>query len=414
MYQKCITFARAGKICATLTARLSLLSMLKSLELENFRNYGSLKLSFGRERGLTYLIGDNGQGKTNVLEAIYMLALAKSFRVSDEESLIKWDEEYGRIRGSFEEEIRTEGSSSYSASAIGGPLTLEVFLGLPPQPRRSFKVNEVKVSASNFIGRVKVVFFHPEDLNMLYLGPDLRRRYLDILILQNSRVYFNALRKFKRLKEQRNALLGQIRDGLAREAELGVWDAQLVREGALIWMERAKALSYIAARIEGKYEEICGWPVRLEVRFENSLGLDFGMMAVTRDLEEIYAEEMRKARLRDLGSVHTQVGPHRDEMVFFLEGRPIVEHASRGEYRTLLLALKLIEMDFFAEDGGRPILLLDDVFSELDHERQKFLLEKVSGFQTFITTTKDSAVINQEKLLAGDFVEIEGGKARRV
>ena len=113
--------------------------------------------------------------------------------------------------------------------------------------------------------------------------------------------------------------------------------------------------------------------------------------------------------MRDIASGRTQIGPHRDEIEFELGGKPILKHASRGEFRTILLALKLIEMDYFSEDGERPILLLDDVFSELDHERQRFLLEKVVDYQTFITTTKDSAVINQEKLLAGDFVEIKHG-----
>lgn len=379
--------------------------MLKKLELENFRNYSSLSLSFEKERGLTYLIGDNGQGKTNVLEAIYMMALAKSFRVAGEENLIKWGEEYGRIKGEFAE---SEGRLDEPV----GPSNMEIFLGLPPQPRRAFKVNNVKSSATNFVGRIKAVFFHPEDLNMLYLGPDLRRRYLDILILQMSRPYFMALRKFKKLKEQRNALLGNIREGMAREHDLEIWDSQLIREGALLWQERAKALTYISERISEKYSEISQKKTSLSVNFVNSLALPHDMMTVTSNLAEVYTEELRKSRVRDLASGHTQVGPHRDDMVFMLEGRPILEHASRGEYRTILLALKLIEMEWFAQDGGRPILLLDDVFSELDHERQKFLLEKVSNFQTFITTTKDSAVINQEKLLKGDFVEIIDGMAK--
>jgi DNA replication and repair protein RecF len=163
-----------------------------------------------------------------------------------------------------------------------------------------------------------------------------------------------------------------------------------------------------------KYAEIAQEKVSLRVNYKNSLGLDFGALGLVSNLEEVYAEELLRSRGRDLASGHTQVGPHRDDLEFILEGRPIDQHASRGEYRTILLALKLIEMEFFSREGGRPILLLDDVFSELDHQRQKFLLEKVSAFQTFITTTKDSAIINQEKLLAGDFVEVAEGKAERV
>jgi DNA replication and repair protein RecF len=408
--------------------------MLKSLELENFRNYRRLRLDFQQAAGLTYLIGDNGQGKTNILEAIYMMALTKSFRGAGEDNLIKWGEDYGRIKGSFGEDGAAEailaarrGGLDYvdrtSRRSEAPGADMEIFLGRPPQPKRIFKVNNVKSSSINFIGRVKAVFFHPEDLNMLYLGPDLRRRYLDILILQESRPYFAAIRKFKRVKEQRNALLNGIREGAAaaiiaarREspATLEVWDAQLIKEGALIWRERAETIAFINDRLADKYAEIAQEKVSLRVNYKNSLGLDFGALGLVSNLEEVYAEELLRSRGRDLASGHTQVGPHRDDLEFILEGRPIDQHASRGEYRTILLALKLIEMEFFSREGGRPILLLDDVFSELDHQRQKFLLEKVSAFQTFITTTKDSAIINQEKLLAGDFVEVAEGKAERV
>lgn len=368
--------------------------MLKSLELENFRNYGRLRLNFTAETGLTYLIGDNGQGKTNLLEAIYMLALGKSFRVSDEESLIKWGADFGRVRGVF------EGS------------TMEIFLGKPPQPKRVFKINEVKSSAVNFVGRVRAVFFHPEDLNVLYLGPDLRRRYLDIMILQKDRAYFAALRKFKRLKEQRNSLLNAIREGRGSVADLDIWDEQIVKEGAVIWRGRAAALSYMVERLADKYASICGKKTDLRIGYLNSLDLGYEMMGATSNLEEVYATELLASQDKDIASGHTQIGPHRDDMVIYLGGKPIMEHASRGEIRTILLTMKLIEMDYFSEDGVRPILLLDDVFSELDHERQRYLLERVVEYQTFITTTKDSAVINQEKLLAGDFVEIVGGEVR--
>ena len=369
-------------------------NMLKSLELEDFRNYGRLKLNFTAETGLTYLIGDNGQGKTNLLEAIYMLALGKSFRVSDEESLIKWGADFGRVKGVFEDS------------------TMEIFLGKPPQPKRVFKINEVKSSAVNFVGRLRAVFFHPEDLNVLYLGPDLRRRYLDIMILQKDRAYFAALRKFKRLKEQRNSLLNAIREGRGNVADLDIWDEQIVREGAVIWKGRATALSYMAERLADKYASICGKKTDLKIGYLNSLDLGYEMIGATSNLEEVYASELMASQDRDIASGHTQVGPHRDDMVIYLGGKPIMEHASRGEIRTILLAMKLIEMDYFFLFFLKPILLLDDVFSELDHERQRYLLERVVEYQTFITTTKDSAVINQEKLLAGEFVEIVGGEVR--
>lgn len=368
--------------------------MLKLLELENFRNYKNLKMPFSGQSGLTYLLGDNGQGKTNFLEAIYMLALAKSFRISDDQSLIKWDADFGRIKGQFD---------SDSARS------LEVFLGNPPQPRKAFKINDVKVSATSFVGNVRVVFFHPENLNVLYLGPDLRRRYLDILILQKSPRYFAALRKFKRLKEQRNALLTRINEGQATLSDLDVWDGQIIEEGILLWKERALALSFINEKLSEKYKEISGRDNELKLEYINGLGLDFETMSLSVNLDELYRDALTASQLRDIASGHTQIGPHRDEIQFFLNSRSILTHASRGEFRTILLALKLIEMDYFSEDGIRPILLLDDVFSELDYERQRFLLDRVIDFQTFIATTKDSAVINREKLLPGNFIEISEG-----
>ena len=372
--------------------------MLKKLVLNDFRNYADLRLDFAEPTGLTYMIGDNGQGKTNILEAIYMLALAKSFRSADEGNLIKWDAEFGRIQGYF------EGNESPNRE-------MEIFLGRPPQPKKIFKVNQVKSSAVNFVGLTRVVFFHPEDLNVLYLGPDLRRRYLDIMILQKSRAYFAALRAYKRVRAQRNALLTAIKDRRASESDLEVWDNQLVKEGSLIWKMRAETIQYIDQELSAKYMEISGRGAELHVEFKNSLGLDFPTISTAQNIEELYRNELQMVRKREILSEHTLIGPHRDDMDIFLNGRALLTHASRGEFRTTFLAMKLIEMEYFSRDGKRPLLLLDDVFSELDHERQRFLLEKVVHYQTFITTTKDSVNINRERLLAGNFVEIKHGKA---
>ncbi len=373
--------------------------MLKKLNLQNFRNYQEINLDFEAKSGLTYLIGDNGQGKTNILEAIYMMALGKSFRISKEDNLIKWNEDYARINANF---------------LINKELNLEIFLGKPPQPKRVFKINEVKSSLINFLGQIKVVFFNPEDLNMLYLGPELRRQYLDILNIQSNKEYLLALRKFKKIKEQRNALLNLIKENKANSNDLEIWDKQLVENGVILWEERAKVLEYFNQKISQKYQEITNLKQEILINYQNSLSLDFNILNLTENLSEIYLDKLKDSLLRDINSGHTQVGPHRDEIIFNLNQKPLYEHASRGEYRTILLALKLIEMDWFEEQGQNPILLLDDVFSELDHQRQQFLLNKVSNYQTFITTTKDSAILNKENLLNGDFIEISQGKAVRI
>jgi DNA replication and repair protein RecF len=381
---------------------LRIISMLRKLELENYRNYQNLRLEFPEKVGLVYLIGDNGQGKTNILEAIYMLALAKSFRLGQDEKLIKWDEDFGRIKGEF--------------GGGGEDLALETFLGKAPQPKRVLKKNNVKVGAAEFIGNVQVVFFHPEDLNLLYLGPELRRRYLDILNIQVNKVYFRALRKYNKIRAQRNFLLKAVKIGQARRDDLEIWDQQMAAEAAIIYRERALSLEYLAGKLTGKYREIAQNNDVLGLNYQNSLGLNIDFLVMAENLEELVLKKMNEQLERDLNSEHSSVGPHRDDFEINLNGRPIMEHASRGEFRSILLALKLIEIEFYQEKTheGNPILLLDDVFSELDHQRQKYLLETVKNYQTIITTTKDSAVINRENLLAGEFIEIEGGTAKKI
>lgn len=379
--------------------------MLRKLELENYRNYQNLQLEFPEKVGLVYLIGDNGQGKTNILEAIYMLALAKSFRLGQDEKLIKWDEGFGRIKGEFSEEMLNQQDGR-------GELHLETFFGISPQPRRVLKKNGGKVGAAEFIGNVQVVFFHPEDLNLLYLGPELRRRYLDILNIQVNKVYFRALRKYNKIRAQRNFLLKAVKIGQARKADLEIWDQQMAAEAAIIYRERALSLEYLAGKLTGKYREIAQNDDILGLNYQNSLGLNIDFLVLADNLEELVLKKMNEQLERDLASEHSSVGPHRDDFEINLNGRPIMEHASRGEFRSILLALKLIEIEFYQDrtHDGNPILLLDDVFSELDHQRQKYLLETVKNYQTIITTTKDSAVINRENLLAGVFIEIEGGR----
>ncbi len=336
---------------------------LTGLELQNFRSHGNFSGQFGKESDTFYFLGDNARGKTNILEAIYLLALTKSFRVQTSTELVRWQDEYARVKGTFEDES-------------GESLELEVFLGNPPQPKKVLKKNGVKISAENFIGNCQIVLFHPEDLNMLYLGPELRRRYLDILNLQVKKNYYRSLSLFKRALEQRNSLLKRVREGLAESSHLDVWDEQLAEHGTFITVERAKAVDFISRNIQEKYREISQKEERLSVIYKNSL-------------EKVsYHELLKFDRKREIEAGITLHGPHRDDLVFSLNGRELEVHASRGEYRSLLLALKLIELDFYGQStGNRPILLLDDVFSELDDLRKIKLIEAIKGCQTFITAT---------------------------
>lgn len=336
---------------------------LKSLKLEQYRNYEALSLTFDANQHITTIVGQNGQGKTNILEAIYLLALTKSFRTSKQQDLIQWEKDYCRVRGVFE-------TSEQS-------LELETFYGIPPQPTRSLKKNGVKTSNVKFIGNCQIVFFHPEDLNMLYLGPDLRRRYLDILNIQVNPHYYAALRSYKRILTQRNSLLKLIKEGHSTIQDLEIWDQQLVEQAEKIIEERRKTVRFLNERISEMYRKISQQDHMVEVEYLCALS---GCTTME--------EALQKAQTRDLQAEFTTVGPHRDDISFLLNGRSLPSHASRGEYRSLLLTMKLLELNMYEETTGeKPILLLDDVFSELDPVRQTMLLENIEGYQTLITTT---------------------------
>lgn len=396
---------------------------LKNLILEQFRNYRNLELDFDPEEPMTYIVGPNAQGKTNILESIYLLALTKSFRTARQQDMIGWEHEFARVRGIFDADPEPESQKT---------LELEAFLGKPPQPQKSFKKNGVKTGAANFIGNCQVVFFHPEDLNMLYLGPDLRRAYLNVMNVQVNRKYFSALRSYHKVLKQRNALLHAIRENRAARSELDVWDEQLVEHGSYIMAERSNTLKYFQTRLAFTYrkisqgEEIVKLSYCHTLRSLNDRLNDPGTPpADTAETWRAYfANDLAAARHRDLQALVTTVGPHRDDIGFSFNGLQLAAHASRGEYRSLLLALKLIELDFFEDHTGQnPILLLDDVFSELDPRRQNLLLQAIEGHQTIVTTThmsEDLPLRDHHSLKAstavvstkrpGKYLEVNSGK----
>ncbi len=357
---------------------------LQKLILEQFRNYKNLELSFDPQEPMTYIVGPNAQGKTNILESIYLLALTKSFRTTKQQDMIGWEYEYARVKGIFEEDADEEARSESPQS-----LELEAFLGKPPNPQKSFKKNQVKTGAANFIGNCQVVFFHPEDLNMLYLGPDLRRAYLNVISVQVNRKYFSSLRSYLKVLKQRNALLHAIKDQRATPGELDVWDEQLVEHGSYLMFERAQTIQYFQNQLASTYQKISEGDENVKIIYHHTLhDIENPEELSLQNWRAHFSEQLDRTRPRDLQALVTTIGPHRDDLNFSFDGLNLAACASRGEYRSLLLALKLIELKFFEERSNqKPILLLDDVFSELDPKRQNLLLQAIEGHQTIITTT---------------------------
>ena len=369
---------------------------LKSLHLENFRNHHRVDLLFAGEHNkegyvpqnfnindikitnegsANFFVGPNAEGKTNILEAIYLLALTKSFRSNSQDDLLNWQAEFGRIKGDFLDPKTQE------------TISLEIFLGRPPQPRKVLKKNNTKTTSQDFIGTFNVVLFHPEDLNILYLGPDLRRKYLDIVNIQVSKSYLRALTSFKKVIKQRNSLLKDIAIGNATKNSLEVWDDQLAQASATIIKHRANTSNEFSNQLSEKYSWIADHQNTVSIHYQNFLGDDLEIMS-EEQIKEQYLKLLKGRHHIDIDAQITTVGPHRDDLVFTLNGKPLSTHASRGEYRSLLLSLKLLELEFYHnKNGQKPLLLLDDVFSELDPNRQKKLVMAINKHQAIITST---------------------------
>lgn len=367
---------------------------LTNLKLENFRNYSKFNYDFPKDKELIVIIGPNGTGKTNFLEAIYILSLGKSFRSLDNDDLVGWESEYLRCTA--------------NATIDEEDCHLEVFYSTAPTRRKNFKKNGVNLKNSEYLGNLLTVLFHPEDLNMLYLNPSLRRRYMDIVLSQTDRSYLLALSNYKKALKQRNALLGQLRDAYFNKAQessqevlqndLTAWDEEIVKYGTPIITKRLEFTAFLNKHIEKIYSSISGEKERISIEYlskivtPNSLATDPDH-PLPPTISQLYADALTFRKKHDTFKAETSIGPHREDLVFFINGKNICASASRGEFRTLLLALKLAEIEFIKEKTGKnPILLLDDVFSELDHKRQTHLLESIKDCQTIITTCDTSGL----------------------
>mgnify|MGYP001193231629 CR=1 FL=1 len=349
---------------------------LQKLQLENFRSYDDFCYEFPQDQDVTILVGENGRGKTNFLEAVYLLSLGRSFRTLKKEDLVNWDKDYLRCK--------CETSSDEEEQE------LEVFYAKAPIIKKNYKRNEVNLKNSEFLGSLLTVLFHPEDLNMLYLSPSFRRKYMDILLSQTDKKYLAAISNYRKVMKQRNALLHSIRNnmfkGLPTDAlkhDLDAWDSQLSALSIDIIQKRQALVEYLAEHLEEIYKSISGQQERIDIKYK-------------RTPPEKFEEDLAYRRGKDIRDAKTTIGPHLDDLEFFIDGKEITSSASRGEFRTLLLAIKLAEIHFIRERTGQnPVLLLDDVFSELDKERQKSLIKAIEGCQTIITSTDK---VNSEEL----------------
>lgn len=355
---------------------------LKWLQLENFRNYDSLELDFTESKVLA-LVGPNAQGKTNVLESIAFLALGKSFRARRALETLGWDRPHGRIKAGVQNKKRdTE---------------LEIFLQRSPETKKVKKQSKV-TTPTDFIGNLRVVLFTPDHLLLVHGSPSLRRQYLDRMLVQLSRDYVEALTQYQRILKQRNALLKAIHFGQSEDWELELWDVRLAHEAERIWSQRERFLNFLQKDIAALYRSISGTDETLTLEWKSH-----------RDRFEDLLVAHRSSDIR-MGS--TSTGPHRDDFKLFLNGRELQEFGSRGECRSAILSLKMAEIHFMVEETGeKPLLLLDDVFSELDDDRQRHLGKLLKDYQAIITTTSLDHVKGLED---AQVYTVEGGGLTKV
>lgn len=353
---------------------------LSRLELSNFRNYGRLELAL--QPGLTVLYGQNAQGKTNVLEAIYLLASGSSYRAASDREVIRWDapaeERLARVIG------------------LAGGLELQLVVAdMPGLASKRVLLNGAGKRLSDFVGRLPAVFFGPEQLDLVTGSPGSRRAFLDGALSQTDRTYFRSLSVYNRVLHQRNQLLKQFRERELNPDELVYWDAQLVESGSLLTMRRAGCIQELAALAAGHHEQLAPGGGQLTLAYETKLFRSGGgwTRLLTVEAAEVQAEFRSCLALendREMAQGTTVVGPHRDDLLLLLDGKPVDKFGSRGQQRTVALALKLAELDLIRQHiGQNPILLLDDVLSELDDARRAALRDVVQRHEQVLLTTTE-------------------------
>ncbi|MGV3465879.1 MAG: DNA replication/repair protein RecF [Heyndrickxia sp.] len=364
---------------------------IEVLELRHYRNYEKLSIAF--EDKVNVILGENAQGKTNVMESLYVLAMAKSHRTTNDKDLIRWDEEYAKISGRIK---KTSGS-----------FPLELIISKKGKKAKFNHIEQRKLS--QYIGNMNVVMFAPEDLNLVKGSPQVRRRFIDMEIGQVSPVYLHDIGQYQKILHQRNHYLKQLQiKKQTDETMLDVLTEQFIHSAVKIVMKRFDFIKMLQGWASPIHTGISRGLESLKINYKPSIDVSEELDSST--MLKIYEEKFASIRNREIERGVTLVGPHRDDMTFYVNDRDVQTFGSQGQQRTTALSLKLAEIELIhAEIGEYPILLLDDVLSELDDYRQSHLLNTIQGkVQTFVTTTSIEGIDHQTLKEASTFFVKEG------
>lgn len=342
---------------------------IKELSLKDFRNYKELKLVL--DKGINIFKGDNAQGKTNILEAIYLCATARSHRTHKEKEIIRWGSEYAHVNINLQKNYMDD--------------TIDFHLS---QKAKAAAINKIPISKlGELFGCINIVMFSPEDLQLIKSSPKERRRFIDIELCQIDKLYYYALKQYHKVLKQRNLTLKQYVTS-KDNSTIEIWDQQLEQYAKDIIKKRTSFLEELGIIAKRIHQDISGGKEELKVVYEPSTN------------EEDFRIKMKKYREKDLLYQTTSVGPHRDDINFLINDMDVKIYGSQGQQRTVVLSMKLAELNIMAKYiGENPILLLDDVLSELDDKRQKDLFKYTEQIQTLITCTGiEQSVWNTQKI----------------
>lgn len=356
--------------------------IVESLKLQNYRNYEYLNMNFDEKINIIY--GDNAQGKTNILESMYLCATSKSHRGSKDREIIRFDNDESHIKVNVKK----------------NDMNYRIDMHLKKNKPKGIAVNGIPIKrAVELFGILNIVFFSPEDLNIIKNGPSERRRFIDMELSQLDKIYLDCLINYNKVVNQRNSLLKEYAFSGREDiiSSLDIWDMQLVKYGNDVIKSREKFVKEINDLVKSIHTKLSGDREQLEIIYEPCVK------------EQDFESELVRVRDRDLKFKCTNIGPHKDDMCFLINGMDVRKYGSQGQQRTAALSLKLAEIELVKQIiHDTPVLFLDDVLSELDSRRQNFLLDSIGNIQTMITCTGLDEFINNRFSINKIFKVVNG------
>jgi len=369
---------------------------VSSLNLASFRNYESLH--FEPSEGLNVLLGQNAQGKSAILEAVYLLATSKSHRTSRDMDMIRLGDPLARVVAEVKRTARND-------------VTVEI--DLSKSEKKILKINTVRhPKIGDVVGQLNAVVFSDSDIDMVRGEPSKRRRFLNLEISQIRPQYVYALGRYRRVLDQRNNLLREIKAGTASKSGLDVWDSQLAAYGAIVIARRAEFVRFLSGAAAGIYSTLTGGSEEFLVSYKANV--EPGDETTEAEISERFLSALGDKRELDLARATTNTGPHRDDLTLMVNGLAAREFASQGQQRTAAIALKLAEIDLMEQTVGEsPVVLLDDIMAELDESRRQRIFDSTVGrCQTIVTTTHISE-IGQAVIERCTVFDVESGTVSR-